>query len=276
VLLDTITLRNRAGTQIVLNGWHEEGRQPDFIVDAYDLTSPEYQGEVRQLPVTPGALPVRTRAAHRAVTLTVTVCGDTREQANARARQLVRLVTAFGDPDPDVGIRFERDSETVELVGRIVGTPASVPAPSAAGAHWLQVTLPFVCADPLARRLTATVVSLSASPGTSTTNAGDQVWPTLTVTGPITGTTTELVVGNSTLGLRLRLTGLALASGQQLTIDCAPGREQVLVAGAAAMDRLDDASRFFPVKAGTQRLYLTVVGGAGTSGTATYRAGWAD
>ena len=273
MLLNTVTLVAPDGASVTL-GWQPPG-DLDFLLDVADVGGIEHTADVRDRPTEAGAYDFRTRAGARQVRLAGRIVGSSPAHTRQLARKLSHVAARVGVSDHLVRIRWDRDGSQVEASGRLVGRAEFGPDDEAPNL-WETFDLIFTCPDPLAYATGETVVALTPLPGTLTSNAGAQVWPTVTVAGPTSGTTTELTVGNQTVGRRLELSGLTLSYGSVVEVVCAPGREFVTVDGVPALDRLSVASRFFPVRSGDQRLYVTVLGGSGLTAEARYRTGWAD
>lgn len=113
-----------------------------------------------------------------------------------------------------------------------------------------------------------------ASGGSLTATNGGNVatWPRIVIQGPVVGP----VVVNSTTGQALYFDSLTLASGQTLTIECAPALRSALVAGASVLGSLRWAdSDFLRLAVGANTVSFYGIGGGYAAGT-TMSVYWRD
>lgn len=177
-----------------------------------------------------------------------------------------------------LAIRFDVESEygiaeaTVQLV-------ASDPAMYADTESTL-VLSPYVSAAGLSYPVTYPKAygSGGSGGGESATNEGTwETWPTITITGPSSGTLTNPVLENVTTGKTLSLTangGTSITTGQTLVIESHPrDRTVAFTTGASRYGTV--SGDFWPLVAGANELRFRASGTTtGAAATVAWRSAW--
>lgn len=220
-----------------------------------------------------GAIRLPGRTKERAVELRAVLLGRDRTEANELRRQLLAVVRDHGD-DPLL-CRFTPESTLVELTVDADEDPVEL---EQLGAWAYEATIRLVAADPVMYEVAPTVGVLTA-PATpvEVTNAGDtDVWPTLTVQGPASGTSTKVRVTNQTTGRFVEVDGITLTAGQELVFDFTPGAEQITIGGVSQLGKRAAGSRLsWPLVPGANDVQFTQTGGSGAqTGAVEFRSGW--
>lgn len=227
------------------------------------LDLPGLRGNNADRPSRHGSLPGQKRATERVVEVELTVIGD-----DPTALAGIRSVTGLDEDPIEEPLVIWAGTDAPQMVTARLERRA-VPTDQDWSVGYHRATLQWVASDPKRYGVTANSpagVGLPTAPvgglafplsfplafGSgagaggllSLPNAGNAaVWPTLTVTGPVTGP----VITNTTTGQRLQFDPtFVVAAGQTMTIDT--DLRAVTVAGVSRRDRLILAE-WFPLPA---------------------------
>lgn len=115
------------------------------------------------------------------------------------------------------------------------------------------------------------LVSSDAVGGFTVDNDGDDVaWPQWTIQGPGTGL---LKLSNGESGEKIEIADVALATGEQITIDTRPGAKTITGPdGANLWPDLSDDSTLWPLERGSQTVTVTLEGAE--AGVSNVRLSW--
>lgn len=272
MLIDSITIVHpRLGDLVVaarLTG------DAGFLLDKVKADPPARRLHTQDVAHMVGGIVVPGRAETRTVAVTgFIVAADRRAVNELRARLAAHCADAGTDP---LVLRWEvlRDDTPVEveLFAHAAETPATFETEDG---MTLAFTVEFVAPDPVAYvsgEASMLEVAAGAS-GVAWTDSDVPVWPTFTVYGPASGTTTAVTLTNTTTGLALALTGLTFTAGETITITTRPGYEEILEGGVNRMAQRTPGSRFWPLTAGESTVAFAATGGSGVRVEVVWRDG---
>lgn len=272
MLIDTVTLAPPTGDPITLTAapGFEGGARTGFVLDRAEIGVPAPRVDRTPLLYTVGEHVTSSPEGARPVSLSGSIIAGSRAAVNALRAELLRVCRHHkGGP---VAVRYTPADVEVELSCVV----EQVEVPTADGAR-LSFTLELLAADPVAYRVGAEDTETLGSSGAPATveNMGDtEVWPTFTITGPSSGTTTGLVLGNSSTGETLTLAGLTFESGDVIEVVTRPGYEAITQDGVNLMGKRSAGAWFWALPPGASGVYLTATGGTGTSGDIAWTPGW--
>ncbi len=112
------------------------------------------------------------------------------------------------------------------------------------------------------------------TPATAAVAGNVIAYPTIAVSGPLSGTTTGVTITNVTTGRDIELAGLTLVPGETLEIVMAPGYEAITEDGAPRMDKKVPSSRFWGLRPGANLVSYEHAGDEPSAVWVSWRAGW--
>lgn len=270
MILTEVTLTTTAGATVTLGapaliGGHAVG----YTLDKADVSPAPRAPRQQTLPLVGGGVVTPGRPGIRTIEVEGLVIGRTASETNGLARALVEVLADEGDMG-FTAIAFEREGTEVQLLGTLDGRVDL----EERGGTLIRYRARLVCPDPTAYALDSRSVAAAASPGTDFDVYGDvPAWPTFTLTA--SGAVTSLRIGNTTTGRFVQLDGLDLDTGDEVVITTRPGYEAITINDANGMAYRASTSRWVRFVPGANRLYVTVLGGAGTlTAAATWADGW--
>jgi hypothetical protein len=272
MIVSSVTLTT--GTRTVTLGQlsFTDGNAHGYTLERADFSPAPRRPRRQELPLVGGGVVTPGRPGIRMVELEGSVIGRSPSEANALAASLAACVADQGDTG-FTSITYAPQGAARTLTGTLDG---EIKLEATRNPCVVGYSLAFACPDPVAYSTASREIVASAAPGTGFTMPGDAtVWPDLTIVA--TGSVTSFRVGNSVTGQFVQLDGLTLTTGKTVTVTTRPGYEAVLVDGVNGMGKRNANSRWFNFVPGTNRLYVTVLGGTGSLvSTATFRDGWAS
>lgn len=194
----------------------------------------------------------------------------TRAAVNTLRADLLRVVRHHGGDM--IGVRYTPVATQVELSCVAVEVEAT-----AEDGATIPFTVRLVAADAVAYRVGAADSAAMGSSGSpaAVVNTGDvEAWPTITVTGPTSGTTTGLELTNATTGDTLTLGSLTFEAGDTITVEGRPGYEAIDQDGVNLMGKRTDGTRPWSLPVGTSSVYVTATGGTGVTASISWTPGW--
>lgn len=255
--LKTVTLTGPTGETIMLGTL-----TGDF---GYTLESTRFNAAERTqfaspLPLVPGGVVAPGRQSFRTVAISGLIVAPTDAEAAELASDLAFLLRDAGS-DP-VFINYTPEATELELSGYLSGAVQFQPVQ---GGPWMRYQFEIDCPNPVALgdANTEDITSIIVNAGTAPT------WPIITAT--LVPNVTSLRIGSTTSGDFVQLDGLTTET--EVVIVSEPGFENVLLDGAAGLDKLAFTTTFFPLLPGSNDLYITVLTG---DGTATATVDWRD
>jgi hypothetical protein len=276
MIYDACTLIGPTGTLALGNVTHTTAGSSGYTVELNTTPGPlvVYRSELKQ---TTGGIVVPGKRGPREVTIRGQVLGINRHDLAGR---WAALMAFLGDLDGELlGVSVEVPPAdplfalptTRTLYGAIDGGLEVERLTPLAESFELRL----ICPDPVAYGITE-IETLTGTPGVTVTNAGDgQVGAVFVIAGPSSGTATAVRIGSTTTGKKVDVSGISLASGDELVLDTTPGRETLTVNDVSVAGTIDVASRWPLLLPGTNQVYVTRTGGSGDlTGTVEWRSGW--
>jgi hypothetical protein len=250
------------------------------------ITAP--RGEMLDRAEADGTIPpARSFLSGRPITLEGEAWGDTEGEAWGELETVLAALAAIVNPSSDVLLKFRRLGSTVDLQAAVRLAGPVLP-PIAGGGPMLTWQAQLHADDPLlySTTLKSSTVEAPTSEGgipfpipfpipfgagvsggsVSCANDGyADTWPTLRVTGPISGP----VLSNVTTGEALRFESLYLAAGQTLVVETAPRLRGAWVGDTSVLGALrHGSSTWFAIGAqATHTIGLSSIGGNTDSST---------